>query len=89
LEELRIYADNYEKMCIKVGEYEQQTKDAYDVGKQDTDHKLRTRLKEAEGLLGSILKWIEDHEQWWMSSPDRGGYDPEQIESFLRGNDDE
>lgn len=43
------------------------------------------RMREA---LEYVRKRIEDHDEWWMDCPDRGGFDLNKINAALRGTDD-
>jgi hypothetical protein len=44
-------------------------------------------IEQAPALLETlkeIQKIIKDHEEWWMTCPDRGGFDLEKIDSIIK-----
>ncbi len=62
--------------------------------KPDTDHLYKPAVVEANAhliaaapetteMLKDIAKRIADSEEWWMSDPERGGFDLEAIEALI------
>lgn len=50
----------------------------------EANAKIMTCAPEMIQLLKEILKTIDDSDDWWMSDPDRGGFDFEKISEVIK-----
>lgn len=44
---------------------------------------LEELTNETLTTLRDIHHWINNHEEWWMDCPNKGGYDLDKIESLI------
>jgi len=50
----------------------------------DANAKLIASASEMLEKLIEIEKWLENHEEWWIDCPNKGGFDQESIQSLIK-----